>query len=60
MKKAEGLEELNEEQLLLSIDLNSKETGIYEVPVQVELPEGYELVKNVTAEVEVSKIESRN
>lgn len=60
VKKAEGLEELNEEQLLLSIDLNSKETGIYEVPVQVELPEGYELVKNVTAEVEVSKIESRN
>ena len=40
-------EELNEEQLLLSIDLNSKETGIYEVPVQVELPDGYELVKNV-------------
>lgn len=56
VKKEENLEELTEEQLQLSIDLKEKGTGIYHVPVQVKLPEGYELVENVTAEVEVSEI----
>lgn len=37
-----------------SIDLEDKEEGNYEVPVTVSLPDGYEIVKNVSTEVVIS------
>lgn len=37
-----------------SIDLEDKEEGNYEVPVTVSLPDGYEIVENVSAEVVIS------
>ena len=33
------------------------EEGTYEVPVFIVLPEGYELVQDVTAEIEVTKVQ---
>ncbi len=38
----------------LSIDLDGKKEGNYEVPVKVVLPEGYETVEDVTTEVVIS------
>ena len=32
------------------------EEGTYEVPVDIELPEGYKLIGRVTTEVTVSKV----
>ena len=37
-----------------SIDLEDKEEGKYEVPVTVSLPDGYEIVENVSTEVVIS------
>ena len=37
-----------------SIDLEDKEEGNYEVPVTVSLPDGYEIVENVSTEVVIS------
>lgn len=37
-----------------SIDLEDKEEGNYEVPVTVSLPNGYEIVENVSTEVVIS------
>ena len=37
-----------------SIDLEDKEEGSYEVPVTVSLPDGYEIVENVSTEVLIS------
>ena len=34
------------------------EAGTYEVPVTITLPDGYELVQSVTAEIEVSKVQT--
>ena len=38
----------------LSIDLDGKKEGNYEVPVKVVLPDGYETVEDVTTEVVIS------
>ena len=40
------------------MNLEDKEAGSYEVPVEIELPEGYELVKDEQAEIKISEISS--
>lgn len=55
-KTEDSLEDLTENDIKASIDLNGMEEGSYEVPVSIEIPTGYELVDNVTTGVEVSKI----
>lgn len=55
-KKEEDLEDLKESDINASINLENKTEGSYEVPVTVKIPDGYELVDEVTAGVEVSRI----
>lgn len=55
-KTEEDLKDLTEAQLNASIDLEDLEEGIYEVPVSIELPEGYELVDEVSTGIEISPI----
>lgn len=43
-----------EKDIKASIDLDGKEEGNYEVPVKIELPDGYEVVNKVTTEVVIS------
>ncbi|MDO4306524.1 MAG: CdaR family protein [Eubacteriales bacterium] len=55
IKETEDAEEiLDESWIRVLVDLKGKEEGSYELPVDVELPEGYELVEPVTAEVQIS------
>lgn len=57
VKKTEtDLDDLTEDDIKASIDLNGMKEGSYEVPVSIEIPEGYEVVDDVTTGVEVSKI----
>ncbi len=59
IKETEGtVEILDESWIKVSVNLEEKEEGSYELPVDVELPEGYELVEPVTAEVQISVISS--
>ena len=48
--------ELKDEGIQASIDLKDKKEGSYEIPVSIELPEGYELIDDVTTEVKISKV----
>lgn len=54
-------EELDPEELdikkdiRVSIDLKDKKTGNYEVPVKIEVPDGYEVVEPVVTEVVISE-----
>lgn len=57
-KLQEELPDLQEEEMSFSIDLENMYEGSYELPVEVTLPWGYELVEDVTAEVTVSQISS--
>ena len=50
------LDDLTENDIRASIDLDDTDEGSYELPVEISLPEGYELVDEVTAGVEVSRI----
>jgi YbbR domain-containing protein len=50
------VEDLKEEDIQASIDLDGKEEGSYEVPVEISLPEGYQLISDVTTEVRISRI----
>lgn len=52
----EGLNQLKEAEIKASLDLKGKEEGSYEIPVDIELPEGYELVEGTKAEVSISEI----
>lgn len=53
--KNDNMDNLNiSRDVKVSIDLKDKQEGNYEVPVQVVLPEGYELVDDVTTEVVIS------
>lgn len=52
----ESEESLNLSQIKVSVDLDGKEEGSYELPADVKLPEGYELVEPVTAEVIISEV----
>lgn len=57
IKEPEGAEGgLLMSQVKASVNLEDKEEGSYELPVDVELPDGYELVEPVTAEVTISEI----
>lgn len=58
VKKAEGLEALETEDIAAAIVWEDMEAGTYEVPVTITLPDGYELVQSVTAEIEVSKVQT--
>lgn len=55
-KTEEDLEDLKEKNIKASIDLKDVKEGSYEMPVNISIPEGYELVDEVTTGVEVSKI----
>lgn len=55
-KTSEDLEDLTENEIQASIDLEDIEEGSHELPVEIRLPEGYELVDEVTTGVEVSRI----
>ena len=50
------MDDLKEKDIKASIDLKDKEEGSYELPVKIQIPEGYELVDDVTTGVEVSEI----
>ena len=52
----ESLDDPDEESIKASIDLEGREEGSYEVPVDITLPEGYELVDDVVAEINISEI----
>ena len=47
---------LSEKNIKASIDLKDKKEGTYEVVVDIEIPEGYELVDEVKTQIEVSRI----
>lgn len=53
-----SMEELKESDIKVSIDLSDMVEGSYDVPLEVELPEGYELVSGVSAEVSLAKMKS--
>lgn len=55
-KTKEDMDDLKEKDIKASIDLKDKEEGSYELPVKIQIPEGYELVDDVTTGVEVSEI----
>ena len=55
-KTEEDLSDLKESDIKASIDLKDKAEGSFEVPVKIEIPEGYELVDEVTTGVEISPI----
>ena len=55
-KTEEDLSDLKESDIKASIDLKNKTEGSFEVPVKIEIPEGYELVDEVTTGVEISPI----
>lgn len=55
-KTREDMDDLKEKDIKASIDLKDKEEGSYELPVRIQIPEGYELVDDVTTGVEVTEI----
>lgn len=55
-KTSNDLEDLTENDIKASIDLRDQGEGSYELPVNIELPDGYELVDEVTTGVEISRI----
>lgn len=55
-KTDSSLDDLTEDQIKASIDLSDVGEGSHEVPVSIEIPDGYELVDDVTTCVEVSVI----
>lgn len=58
-KKEESKEELNVSDIGLCIDLTGLTAGEYTLPVEVNLPDGYELVEDVTLSVRIkAKAES--
>ena len=55
-KTDSSLDDLTEDQIKASIDLSDVGEGSHEMPVSIEIPDGYELVDDVTTGVEVSVI----
>lgn len=55
-KTKEDMDDLREKDIKASIDFKDKKEGSYELPVKIQIPEGYELVDDVTTGVEVSEI----
>ena len=57
VKAVDGnLDDFDESKLDASVDLKDKEEGDYTIPVDIVLPEGYELVDEVKTEIRVSKV----
>lgn len=52
------LEELQPEEIKASIDLTDKVEGEYTLPVNIELPEGYEQVENVSTTIQLTKMQN--
>ena len=48
--------EFDPEEIVASINLKGREEGSYEIPVSISLPDGYELIDEVSTEVKISKI----
>lgn len=57
-KDGYDIEEFDEKEIKASIDLDGMEEGSYDIPVDVELPRGYELLEEVTTGVQISKVSS--
>ena len=55
-KTKEDLGDLKEKNIKASIDLKDKKEGTYEVVVDIEIPEGYDLVVEVKTQIEVTRI----
>ena len=55
-KTDSSLDDLTDDQIEASIDLSNVKEGSHEVPVDIQIPDGYELVDDVTTGVEVSAI----
>lgn len=51
-----SLDALNEADIKASVNLEGMTEGSYEVPVEIQLPEGYQLVSEVSTEVKLIKI----
>jgi YbbR domain-containing protein len=59
IKATDGeIEDFDESKIRASVDLQGKEEGNHEIPVKIQLPEGYELLENVTTEVKISQVSS--
>lgn len=52
------IDELDESDIKASIDLNGVDEGSYDIPVDIQLPEGYELLEEVTTGIQISKVSS--
>lgn len=55
-KDSSDLADLTESDIEASIDIDGMEQGSYNVPVAIKLPDGYELVDDVTVAIEISQI----
>ena len=53
-----SMDDFDPENIVASIDLKGKEEGSYVIPVSISLPDGYELIDEVTTEVKITKISS--
>lgn len=56
-KETEDLGDLEEKDIKVSIDVSGKKAGTYELPLEVSLPEGYELVSQAKTEVRLASIQ---
>lgn len=57
IQKNDDMKALTEEEIIASISLKDMKEGSYNVPVSFDLPEGYELVQDVTTDIEIAEIE---
>ena len=55
---ASELEALTESQIQASVDLTDRLEGEHTLPVNIVLPDGYELVESTVATVQLSKVEN--
>lgn len=55
-KSEDDLADLSEGEIEASINLEGMSEGSHEVPVDIEIPKGYELVDEVTTGIEISRI----
>lgn len=55
-KTSEELEDIGQDAIVAWIDLEGYTEGGYEIPVNIELPEGYELVEQVVAEIKAAQV----
>lgn len=51
-----NLDEFDIEKVEASVDLSDMSVGSYQIPVTVKLPEGFELLDDVVADVTISEI----